>query len=46
METIALGNDDEHQIEVKPITLICKGASEVSVQYKYHLPLDLEACLS
>ena len=43
-EIIAVGND-VHEIEVRPITLICKSAHVPDVEYAERVKLDLEACL-
>ena len=43
-ETIAIGKDS-HQIEVKPLTLICKSANLIEdIKYERRVILDMEAC--
>jgi len=43
-EIIAIGND-VHEIEVRPITLICKGANVPDAEYAERFRLTLEVCL-
>jgi hypothetical protein len=43
-EIIAVG-DDVHEIDVKPITLICKSADCPDVEYAERVRLTLEVCI-